>query len=134
MPLDYNALYQEIIKPAYTGKTDAEIATLLNTASVNRNRKQLPNKDIIEAFDPAEFAALSQAQLLRLSILLAPDIVNIRSAVVRQTLNDIFPANSVTRTNLVALRTETISPADNLDLGVVTVNDITEARRLYANN
>lgn len=129
--MDYKVLYDEISKPAYNGLDPAAVVALLYSTQVTRNRRIVSSRQIIDAFDPTEFGALAQAALLRLSIILSPQTIDIRSTVVRTTLNNIFPANSTTRTNLVALRQETVTIAESLDIGEISITDIIEARRLY---
>ena len=88
--------------------------------------------DVVNCIVDTEFSGLSQVQLLRLFVLLAPGSVDLTSVSVRNCLRDIFPSTggALTRAALTALynaQKKTISRAEELGLGC-TVEDVTAAR------
>lgn len=115
MAIDYVALASEInTDPAALGYAapkqagnDIAVAVLLNAVgagvSFQVNREPISSALFIANMDPTEFAALTQAQLLRLLIILSGDSVDINGANTQTSLLGIFPNPGATKTAIAAL-------------------------------
>lgn len=132
--MDYAALKSEIAgDPAvlgYSGKTDAEIAVLLNDASKrSRNKTSISTVELFEAIDPAEFAVLDVTKQANIRTLLSLGSVLVNGANTRAVLFGAFTAGSATRTALIALAKESISRARELGFpDGLGAGDIAKAR------
>lgn len=114
-----------------TPADDARIAGLINDATKRTiNRMLVPSWEIVGAFNPAEFVALTQLQQAQLTTILSGGLVNIQNTNVRSIVGGIFPVGP-TRTALLALQTQTVSRADELNFGTVQVGELTTARTKY---
>lgn len=136
MPINLATLKEELALPAYAEAIalgwNEGIAAMLNAVdqAININRASVTTDEIIDAIAPADFAALTQLPLLRLSIILQKENFSVKGGNARQSLLDIFPAGATaTRTALAALRQRKGSRAEEL-FGVdvkVTSNDVAAA-------
>lgn len=112
------------------GNHDA-VAAKLNevNANIDVQRSTVASDEIIEAMDATEFAALAQANLLRLLILLQKETFVISRANTRALIAGVFPVGGPTRTRLAALLTRKGSRAEQLfnSSTVITAADIARA-------
>jgi hypothetical protein len=113
----------------YSGMGDAAAAADLNTVYRTRIRETIESWEYFEAMDTAEFQALADAAKAYIRDLLAMGTVasTTSSKAVALTLA-IFGGGSNTVANLNAVRTENISRAVELGLGVVYEGNVAEAR------
>jgi len=107
---------------------DALAADQINLVNRTKNRTSISASEVVNAFDSAEFTALSDANKA-----LVWNIVHIGElnpfGIEATLLTSIFGGGSNTIVNLAALRTDNISRADELGLGVVGANHIELSRR-----
>lgn len=138
--MDYPALKAEVLTDPVslgygawaTAADDARIAGLLNDATKRSIARVLvPAWEVADAFDPTEYAALTQLQLSRLAPIVGAGQVNAQNANVRATLAAIFPVGGPTRAALLALQATLVSRATELKLGLVLVGEVTTARVSY---
>lgn len=85
---------------------------------------------VIGCFDPTEFAALTQVQLLGLMVMLMARDMDFANANVRNIFQALFPAAGPTRTALAALWTAQVQKQSRMqELGwSLVVGDVTWAR------
>lgn len=134
--MDYARLRAELLgtEPGslgYTGLSDQAAADKLNALDTGRTvpRTLIPTWEMREAIVRTEYAALVTADRQWLGeIVLSGENVTAGPGNIRTGLLAIFAAGSVTRANLAALQTRTVSRADELGLGVVTAGDVGLAR------
>jgi hypothetical protein len=132
----YDALKQEIANDplalGYAGKTDAQIAALMNGAdrSTTAPRTVVAAYEVWEAIVPADWAALTAQEKQRVQSLLGMGTVNLAGANTRASLAAAFAAGTPTRTNLTALQAQTVprSRAQEIFGLAVTDQDILAAR------
>lgn len=103
---------------AIAGKTDDQIAALLNLAGAS-NEKQfgagiVPSQAIMDCVVVGEWSSLLATAQNRLAVWLAPGFVNTSSQNVRNALGGVFGAQTVTQANLIATFDKSISRADVL--------------------
>ena len=113
----------------YSGMTDAQIADDMNTKYRSKNKEFITGQQISDAIDSAEYSALSSAEKDR--------VVNFTQ---RQSVDpfgfaqvvflDMFPGGSNTIQNLVAIRTESISRAQDLGFREVKEGHVKDAKAL----
>lgn len=129
---DHNALRIELQKPAYTGKTNEEVADMLRTTlvTVTTERDVVPAHEVWEAIVPAEWAALSAAEKQRVQTVISMGDVNLRGANTRASLAAAFAAGTQTRANLLALQTQRVDrPVGEAVFGQLpTAQDVAAAR------
>lgn len=105
----------------YAGMTDQQAADSLNAKTRIRHRRTMSAGEIFEAVNPGEYQALQQASKTRVDRVLAlgAEIIvgpgNTPNAV--QELLTAFGGSSVTVQALAALRQQSISRAEELELG-----------------
>lgn len=138
--MDYKALQQEInadpVTLGYAGKSDAQIATILNDGTLRSvNRDIVQGYEIVGCIVSADLSAIpntiaGQMMITRLMLICsASGGVNIRNANTRQILTDLFSsASAATKNALLALQAQTVSRATELGLGAVSVVDVTRAK------
>lgn len=132
--MDYVVLKSEITSdPAllgYAGKSDQEIADLLNSQATGRTivRTVIPSHEILEATVPGEWAALTAAEKQRYQTITGAGQVNLRGSNTRSALAAMFGAGTTTRANLIALQKVVVSRAEELGLGRVEPGHIGKAR------
>ena len=99
----------------YAGKTLFEKANLINALTSDTIfLGVLESYKVKNAFDIAELKNLSDSDTRTLLVLLAGGEVDMGSANTRAAFTDIFPAQSTTRANLVAIAKRNISRAEKL--------------------
>jgi hypothetical protein len=94
-------------------------------------REPITSAVFIENIDPVEYLALTQAQLLRLSIILQGGTVDINGTNTQKNLLNIFPAIGATKNNITALLNRTASEVESL-FGrgtIITATDVSFALR-----
>lgn len=126
-------LRTEIALPAYAGKSDAEIADMLNVKERPSERSIVNGYEVIDCIAPAALAALTAIQLQRLGVITsASGGVNIKNPNIRTIVADIFPASATNNTTRAALGNlkdaPEISRGEELGLGWVGTGHVTEAR------
>lgn len=140
--MDYTALKAEITNDpvvlGYAGKTDQQIADLLNSLATARTlaRTQVNTTEIIGAIQavPPSLAWPTTAtkQESMLIALLGMPFVDASNANIKAMFGEIFPNSgntATTRTNLLALGSRTVSRADELGLGgIVLALDVNRAK------
>jgi hypothetical protein len=133
---DYLALKNEILLDplglGYSGKTDAQVAALMNGASrpTTTPRTIVAAHDVYEAIDPGEWSALSAALKQTITDLLNMGEIDASGTRTRATFGAAFGAGSTSRANLLALTTVSVarSRAQEIFGVAVTDQDITRAR------
>jgi hypothetical protein len=129
--MDYAVLKTEIDKPAYAGKTDPEVADMLNAPGPDTAPGGIINaRRVLRVPTGAELINLTAAKRSLLQLILSPGEVNIGSDNIQAVLADCFPG--ATATAFAALKTKSISKAEALGLRRVRHGDVAEARRLGA--
>ena len=115
----------------YSGMTDAQIVTSLNTVDRDNERTTMSAGEVMESIDGTEFAALSAADKTRVDRVLGlgAEIVigpgNAHNAV-QELL--VFGGGSATITALAAMRNQQISRAQEVGAGIVNLNTVGAAR------
>jgi hypothetical protein len=130
--VDLQILHNEIVNdPAalgYAGKTDAQVVALINALNQSQPRDTISADQLIRAFDPTEFAALTQIQLSRLQIVLGAEPFSVNDTNIVGILTGIFTGKPTSLNAMGALRTYLTSRAAILGLEPVTVGDVQRAR------
>lgn len=115
----------------YAGKTDTEIADLLNDATrCSIDRTIIPAWEVIEATVPAEWAALTSAEKQRYQILTGAGEINVQGTNTRAAFLAMFGAGTATRANLAGLQRRQASRAEELGWDGVAYWDVARARAL----
>lgn len=113
----------------YSGMTDLQAATSLNTVYRTVNRPQLTSAELLDALDEAEYDALTTAQKGKLNVLLGMGAMNVEPGkVARGWLLSMFGVGTATRTALVAAVVRTVSRAEELGLPVINAGMVQKAR------
>ena len=132
----YETLRAEVLNdPAalgYAGKTDQQVADLLNSLTTNRTipRTQVPVSELFSAIDNGAWptTALTQDKLAAVPNM---QVIDASNANTRSIIGSIFPnsgATAATNARLQALATRTVSRATELGLEAVTALDVNRAR------
>lgn len=137
--MDYTALQNEILSgplsatfaPFVAVGNDAAIADELNRvdAAHKVTRKLVESYEIINATDPADWAALSAAERQRYQTLTGAARVDLSSNNVRQAFAAMFGQGTSTRTAIVSLQERNGSRAEIVVGGPVTAADVAVALR-----
>lgn len=123
-----NELVNDPLARGYAALSDADAAAALNAVNRSVNVYTLTGDDVFGATDAGEFDALTDnARLMWLSFCARQEIDPFAQANLN-FVTSIFGAGSITLTALGAIRTKTISRAEELGLGTVEEFDITEVR------
>lgn len=129
--MDYLVLRSELLSDplgrGYSGMTDAQAATDLNTAYRNRNRGTMTGSEVLNAIDKAEYNALATRQQDVVWNILALGVLN-PFGVEAALFADIFGGGSTTIGALQAARVEAISRAWELGLPPMRPGHIGKAR------
>lgn len=144
MSISYTALQTEITTdPAaigYAGKTDAQVAALLNTVrsgtapdgkSYTIFRNDIAPKEVVNCIEAADFTAATQLVISKLELLFVAAPIDATLANVRTNFSNLFSgASATTRTALAAVAQRNGSRAEVLfGTGVsITEADIGIAR------
>ena len=128
-----SALSEEIANDTlvrgYSGMTDAQVAdSLVNTIDRPITKQFLSGSDIFNATDDAEYAALTAVEQTSWDALCGIDSIDTLSGVAKSREAAIFGPGTQTRTNLLAIRSSTVSRAEELGLGSVNEGDVKQAR------
>jgi hypothetical protein len=134
--MNYLALKNEIqIDPkvlGYAGKSDLEIANLMNTIGLSNeviNRGVIPSYEVINATVPSEWTALTTAEKQRYQTLTGAGQIDSSNTNVRATFQAMFGVATQTRANLTALLTKSASRAEALGLGSISHEQVAIALR-----
>jgi len=98
----------------YAGMTDVQVAASLNTKNRTRTRTVVTIIELMQSLVYTEYIALTAAQRQYLDLLVASEVLNINTGNIKDGLAAIFIGGTTTRTNLLALVSETISRAAEL--------------------
>lgn len=112
----------------YASLSDEGVANSLNANDRQPNRDTLEAGYLVASIVQAEYGTLSAAQKDYLRLIAMAQTLPL-TATVKQELASIFPANSTTRANLLALMKRPGSRAEELGLGHVTPSHVADARR-----
>lgn len=130
--MDYLTLRTELttdpLARGYSGMTDAQAATSLDTVNRTVNRTSVPAPEVIEAIVASEYTALSATLQNLVSLLISAGTINPQGTNTRAIFAAAFGAGTQTRTNLIALETMTVSRAAELGIGYVAAGDVKIAR------
>jgi len=115
----------------YSGMTNAEVAaSLMNTIDRPITKQYLSGSDIYNATDAVEYEALTDVQREVWDRLCAIDSIDTQNGIAKSREAELFGAATATRANLIALRSETVSRAQELGLGTVDEGDVIQARAI----
>lgn len=129
--MDYGILKSELATDpegrGYSGMTDAEAATDLNTEYRERDRTSMTGSEVFNAVDMTEWNALTDIQRQTVWNVIHLGTLNPfgREATL---LTNVFGGGSATITALAAARKESISRATELGLGFIAPGDVENAR------
>lgn len=135
--MDYPRLQAEInadpVTLGYSGKTDQQIADLLNSTTTSRTLPQtrVDTTQILGVIQVAAWPTVGSASESQLLAILGMPFVDASNINIRGIFGSIFPNSGgtvTTRNNLLALATRTVSRADELSLGLVLAVDVTRAK------
>ena len=105
-------------------------AAEINALNIIRIRDLVDGGEILNVTDDVEFSALTAAQQDKWLALCGVESINTSSGVAKALEAELFGVGTATRTNLVAVRQETISRVTELGLGRVTYGTVETARDL----
>jgi len=133
--MDYQILADEISNDpgarGYAGMTDAEVAAALNTADITRIRTSMTGREVFEATDSAEYAALTDSKKQEwIGFCGIAEHDPKAGGPAQAFVTYIYGGGSTTVSNLSSLREETISRATELGLGVIEDWQVTKARAI----
>lgn len=137
--MNYPTLKAEIeadpIALGYAGKTDQQIADLLNSLTTSRTlaRTHVETWELLGAIttSPDAWPAVASISESKLRTILGLPFVDASNTNVRAMLGAIFPNSgntATTRTNLLALGSQTVSRATELGLEAPTAVDVNRAK------
>lgn len=135
--MQYELLRTEItsdpVALGYAGKTDQQVADLLNSLTTSRTlpRTRVDTTDILSAIQDVAWPAVASTAESKLRAILGMPSVDATSTNIRAMLGTIFPNSgntATTRANLLALSTRTVSRQEELGLGPVEAIDVTRAK------
>lgn len=113
----------------YAAMSDEQAANSLNVSDRTPNRDTLDAGYLVASIVQSEYGSLSAAQKDYLRLIAMAQTLPL-TATVKVELGAIFPANSATRANLLALMKRPGSRAEELGLGTITPSNVADARRL----
>ena len=131
--MDFGILKSEITNDplgrGYSTKTNEQIAADLNTAYRTTLATTINTSDFLKGMAMSEYIALTAPQQSYLSLLFGDGNIDIRTGSEARTgLLALFGSASVTRANLLALATVPITRGVELNIGLVTTQDVTQAK------
>jgi hypothetical protein len=132
--MDYGALRSELttdpVTLGYSGLTDTQAAAKLNATDTGRTqaRTAVPVAEIYNNIVNADWPTAASTSESKLRALLGMQTIDASNANTKTIIGAIFGAGTQTRTNLLAIGTQTVSRATELGLGPVLVSDVTKAR------
>lgn len=138
MPVSFAVLASEIASDpralGFAGKSDFEIATLLNTPGASAEtifRSYVDTEDVVAGIVRSEYDALAAAGKTYLNeVVLKARRVRTGDATLRSQLAALFGAGTTTRANLTAVASRPASRAEILFGEGVSVSDSDVARAL----
>ncbi len=132
--MDYAKLGLEIkndpVGLGYAGKTNQQIADLLNAAKVQVDRESVTTSELFEGIVPVEWVALTAQEKQRIQMVLSMGTVNLKGTNTRASLGAAFGAGTQTRTNIIALQKQIISRTQYLGIGEVWAGHVGKAKFL----
>ena len=132
--MDYVKLGLEIKNdPAslgYAGKTNQQIANLLNVAKVQVDRETVTASELFEEIVPTEWITLTVQEKQRIQMILSMGTVNLKGTNTRASLAAAFGAGTQTRANIIALQKQVISRTQYLGIGEVWTGHVGKAKAL----
>lgn len=132
--MDYAALKSELtVDPlgrGYVGMSDSAAAADLNTSYRTASVQTVQGGTVLNATDDVEFSALTTENKDRWLALCGVETINVSSGVAKSLEADIFGPGTTTRTNLLALKNESITRAIELGLYPLNADDVAYARSL----
>jgi len=124
----YDELSGDPLGRGYAAMSDQEAADDLNTAYRTRTRDRVETWEVIEATVPSEYAALSDAEKQRYQTFVAAGTLNPSGTNTRDAFGAMFGGGTTTRANLLAMASESVSRAVELDVPNITVAQVASAR------
>lgn len=133
---DYTRLRTELttdpLALGYAPMTDQQAADRINATNTGRtrNRTAVPASEVLGAIDNAAWPSTAILQD-KLGRVLSINPIDASNTNIRSVLGAVFPAGGqtgATRDRLLALGSETISRAAELNLGTVNAEDVRVAR------
>lgn len=113
----------------YAGKSDREVADLLNTGGkATRIKAEMSGDDVFQQTDPAEFSSLADTKKQLWLAFCARDFLSPSNSANVAFVKFIFGDLSVSQGNFITARLESISRGENLGLGFVGEGDVWDAR------
>lgn len=112
----------------YSGMTDQQVADSLNAVDRSATYSVITGAQIFNATDDAEYGALTDAQKASWDALCAISEIDTASGVAKAREAELFGPGTQTRSNLQALRSYSMSRAQELGLGKVNEGDVKHAR------
>lgn len=115
MAIDYAELKSELINdpqglgyaPLYANGQDQDLANILNTIHVGGafqiDNEPVTREQVVRNIDATDLDAMSASNLTKLMVLFLMGHIDLANVATRTLLSSVFPANGVTRTNLIAL-------------------------------
>jgi hypothetical protein len=135
--MDYPKLQAEVngdpVALGYAGKTDQQIADLLNSTTTGRTllRTSISQLEFANAVGDADFPATATLQA-KFQFLYSQAQINPNNAQMVAIIKVVFPTNTATWARLVALAQPTVNRATELGLGAsmvgVTALDVNKAK------
>lgn len=117
----------------YAGKTDQEIADLLNTVGLSSetvNRGVIDSHEVVSACVNNDYKNLTADQKTHLTFITSAGQVNASDSKIKTVFQDMFGPTTETRDNLLALSTRPASRAEVLFNSNVSLVEVHKARRL----
>lgn len=137
MTINYVTLGTEITTDpkglGYAGKSDYEIATLLNTPGLSSEtifRGYTPIEEVVACLVAAEVTALSTANQTLLDKLLRGSRLKTGDANLRTAMGAVFANGTTSRANLIAVASRPASRAEALFGENTSITDVDVARAL----
>lgn len=122
-----NEINTDPLARGYSGMTDAQVATDINTVYRTVNKTSVTGAELMEQIDSAEYNALTDTKKDQWLSLCGIDTHDPFGNVV-QVVVQIWGGGSTTVSNLNAYRTETVSRGSELGIGLVAEGDVIKAR------
>lgn len=112
----------------YSGMDDQAAADSLNAANRDVDVELVKSAAVLEAIVIAEYNALIDTQKALVNSMLAMGELAPHGPNTKAVFAGIFDSGTTTRTNLLALSTETVSRGVEIGVGAVTLGDVERAR------
>ena len=132
--MDYVALKTELdtdpLTRGYAGMAAADAAIDMNTIYRTRQRDAMSGDEVFNATDATEFTGLTESKQTLWVSFTSKDVLDPYASANIDFVDFVFGGGSTTRSNLQALRVESVSRAVELGLGIVKTGDVEFARSL----